>query len=224
MPIGAFLSGGLDSSTIVKFAKEIKPKINCFTIKNIKRSSSNSEGFVEDYRYAVEVSKHLNVPLHTLEVRENNLINSIENMVYQLDEPLADPASLNVYLISNLARQKGFKVLLSGTGGDDIFSGYRRHIAIKNEQYWSWLPYPTRYLLSKLTKKLPQNYSYYRRISKLFSGLHLNPEDRLINYFRWINQNDLNFLYTEDFKSKLNNLPNKNPMKEYLRKFQSKQI
>ena len=56
-------------------------------------------------------------------------------MVYQLDEPLADPAALNVFYISQLARQQGIKVLLSGVGADDLFTGYRRHHALQIEKY-----------------------------------------------------------------------------------------
>ena len=68
------------------------------------------------------------------------LISGIEYMVTQLDEPLADPAPLNALLISSLARQQGVKVLLSGAGGDDLFTGYRRHHALVSERYWKWLP------------------------------------------------------------------------------------
>ena len=62
-------------------------------------------------------------------------------MVAQCDEPVADPAPLNVLYISRLAREQGIKVLLSGAGGDDLFTGYRRHRALMAEKYWSWLPW-----------------------------------------------------------------------------------
>ena len=64
----------------------------------------------------------------------------LQHMVSQLDEPLADPAPLNVLFISQLARNHGIKVLLSGAGGDDLFTGYRRHRAVQTEAYWRWLP------------------------------------------------------------------------------------
>ena len=61
-------------------------------------------------------------------------------MIWKLDEPLADPAALNVFFISKLAREKGIKVLLSGAGGDDIFSGYRRHYAVNYQFLMDYLP------------------------------------------------------------------------------------
>ena len=125
VPVGAFLSGGLDSSSIVAFAREIVPDINCFTID--VRGSSN-DGFSNDLPFARRVSHHLDVPLQVVEVDSSQLISGIEYMVWQLDG-LADPAPLNALLISSLARQQGVKVLLSGAGGDDLFTGYRRHHA-----------------------------------------------------------------------------------------------
>jgi asparagine synthase (glutamine-hydrolysing) len=62
-------------------------------------------------------------------------------MIWHLDEPQADAAPLNVLNIAQLAREKGIKVLLGGTGGDDIFSGYRRHQALNFEKYFKLLPY-----------------------------------------------------------------------------------
>ena len=61
-------------------------------------------------------------------------------VIYHLDEINADPAALNVFHICKFAKQKGIKVLLSGTGGDDLFSGYRRHKALSLEKYWGLLP------------------------------------------------------------------------------------
>ena len=116
VPVGAFLSGGLDSSSIVAFAREIVPDINCFTID--VRGSSN-DGFSNDLPFARRVSHHLDVPLQVVEVDSSQLISGIEYMVWQLDEPLADPAPLNALLIRTLARQQGVKVHLSGAGGDD---------------------------------------------------------------------------------------------------------
>ena len=77
----------------------------------------------------------------------------IEKMVYILDEPLADPASLNVLYISKVARDMGIKVLLSGTGGDDIFSGYRRHIAASYDKLWEWVPSAIVKILAKAVSK-----------------------------------------------------------------------
>ena len=101
-----FLSGGLDSSDIVAFGREINSKIECFTINT---TSSDKEGFVQDLPYARQVAKHLNVPLNVVNVDEARFVKELPAMVAQLDEPLADPAPLNVLFISQLAREHGIK-------------------------------------------------------------------------------------------------------------------
>ena len=80
-------------------------------------------------------------------------LDNIEKMIWHLDEPLADPAPLNVLYISNLAKERGMKVLLSGSGGDDLFTGYRRHLALRYENLWSWLPKKKRIGLENFSLK-----------------------------------------------------------------------
>ena len=135
-PVGAFLSGGLDSTSVVSFAKELDPSIMCFTIDT---QNSLNDGLQDDLPYARAAAKFLNVPLEIVKVDPQLLVRNLERMVWMLDEPLGDPAPLNVLYISELAKQNGIKVLLSGAGGDDIFTGYRRHRALIAEKWWSWL-------------------------------------------------------------------------------------
>ena len=82
----------------------------------------------DDLGYAKQVAQHLKVPLEIVKIDSSQMASDLEQMVFQLDEPLADPAPLNVLYISRLAREQGMKVLLSGAGGDDVFSGYLRHL------------------------------------------------------------------------------------------------
>lgn len=213
VPVGAFLSGGLDSSAVVAFAREIKPDICCFTIDV---SDCKSEGFVDDMPYAETVAKHLGLPLEIVRIDSHHMASGLEEMVRQLDEPLADPAPLNVFLISEFARKSGIKVMLSGTGGDDLFTGYRRHLALRSETLWHWLPRPFRIGLRALTSQLPTNITFSRRLRKLFSGAHLNGDSRLVHYFRWIERPDLHALYTPTFRAALTNSLAEDPMIQFL--------
>jgi asparagine synthase (glutamine-hydrolysing) len=199
--LGAFLSGGLDSSAIVAFAREINPDIKCFTIDT---SGSQDPGFTDDLPYAKKVAKYLNVPLDIIKVNSNNIADDLESMVMQLDEPLADPAALNVLYISRLAKEQGIKVLLSGAGGDDIFTGYRRHLAIELDKYWGWMPERFRSHIEHISKNLNVNRPFTRRISKLFEGASLDKDLRLINYFRWTDDKLLKSLYSKEFCKNLN--------------------
>ena len=124
--VGAFLSGGLDSSAIVAFAREHTPdKLACFTIDY--RGGDDGE-MIDDLPYARRAAQHLGVDLHEIAV-DSRMATEFEALVYTLDEPQADPAALNSLKIASLARSHGIKVLLSGSGGDDVFTGYRRHRA-----------------------------------------------------------------------------------------------
>ena len=200
VPLGAFLSGGLDSSAVVAFAKEVNPDIRCFSIET---KGKQDKGVIDDLPYAKRVAKHLNVSLEVVSIDSHKMANDLESMVAQIDEPLADPAALNVLYISQLAREQGIKVLLSGAGGDDLFTGYRRHYAIQLERTWSWLPTSIRTGLAKVTKGLNVNDPIQRRIIKMFNGAGLDSRDRLINYFRWSNDTVLQSLYSPAFRQQL---------------------
>tara|TARA_B110000008_G_scaffold279698_1_gene328028 strand:- start:1587 stop:3479 length:1893 start_codon:yes stop_codon:yes gene_type:complete len=213
VPLGAFLSGGLDSSAIVNFARELNPNIQCFTIETKGKQDS---GFIDDLPYAKEVARHLNVDLNIVTVNSNQIADDLQSMVLQLDEPLADPASLNVRYISQLAKKQGIKVLLSGAGGDDLFSGYRRHYAVEKEHYWNWMPKNFRSLIESSSKHLNTEKSFQRRIVKLFDGAGLNNHDRLINYFRWTNDKILKSLFTPSFREDFNQTSLHSPMSEFI--------
>ncbi|QNJ07706.1 asparagine synthase (glutamine-hydrolyzing) [Synechococcus sp. Minos11] len=213
VPVGAFLSGGIDSSSIVSFAREITPDLECFTI-DVRQG--HSEGFADDLPYAREVADHLGVPLTVVQVDAAQMAAELEFMVWQLDEPLADPASLNLLHISRLAREQGIKVLLSGAGGDDLFSGYRRHMALEAEKWWRWLPRPLRLQLRASTGHLPTSHPFTRRLRKAFSGAHLEGDARIVHYFRWIERSDLEPLFTPAFRAALGNARAEDPMFDFL--------
>ena len=213
VPVGAFLSGGLDSSSVVAFARELNPDIRCFTIEAI---GVEEEGMTDDLPYARRVAKHLSVPLEVVRIDASRMADDLPAMVAQLDEPLADPAALNVRYISHLAREHGIKVLLSGAGGDDIFTGYRRHRAVMTEGLWSWLPQSARAELERLTSGLDQQRPLFRRLRKLFSGASLEGDARLVNYFRWIDRRDLMAIYTPEFRAELAGSRAEDPMLDFL--------
>ena len=202
VPVGAFLSGGLDSSAVVAFAKAVQPdaRLQCFTI-GFKGGKKETE-FTEDLPYAQKVAKHLGVDLHTVFVGAE-MAGQLENMIYHLDEPLADPAPLNALFISQLARDKGIKVMLSGAGGDDIFSGYRRHYALQLERYWSWAPHFMRQLMADAATRLPTEKPLLRRMRKAFEYADLNVDERLTSYFYWGNPSRLEGLLSAESRESI---------------------
>lgn len=197
VPVGAFLSGGLDSSSVVAFAREQVPDIQCFTIENI---GGAEPGMTDDLPFARSAASKMGVPLEVVQVDSESMVKDLMAMVEQLEEPLADPACLNVLYISRIARDRGIKVLLSGAGGDDLFTGYRRHRAVTLDRWINRMPRPLRLGISSMSRLLPTSIPLYRRLRKLLDGLHLNLDDRLINYFVWTARRDLLELLTIDFR------------------------
>jgi asparagine synthase (glutamine-hydrolysing) len=114
------------------------------------------------------------------------MVDELPRMIFHLDEPQADPAPINALFISRLARENGIKVLLSGTGGDDVFTGYRRHYALHLERFWSWLPGFVRTGMRQLSSKLYPTSELRRRLAKGLRYAELHGDDRIVSYFQWI--------------------------------------
>lgn len=199
VPVGAFLSGGLDSSSVVAFAKANAngEQLPCFTIR-FNKNGARQEGIEEDLPYARRVAKHLGVSLEEVDVGPEAL-HLLPKIIYMMDEPQADVAPINTYLISSLARDRGIKVLLSGMGGDDIFSGYRRHYALAQERYWQWWPHSIRRTISRLASQLPVNTPLARKVRKALSYAHLPQEKRIASYFFWENPDLISAMISTDF-------------------------
>lgn len=210
--VGAFLSGGLDSSAVVALAKDHAKdkKLKCFTI-GFEDTAFIKEGMGDDLAYARQVANHLDVDLHTIFVGPE-MVGQLENMIYHLDEPQADPAPINALFISKLAREQGIKVLLSGAGGDDVFSGYRRHYALHLEKYWDWLPKNVRSALRNATQALPKSSPFRRRLSKAFQYADWDGDDRIASYFNWNTSEVLMSLYSNDFQESLRQEASKDPL------------
>ena len=213
VPVGAFLSGGLDSSSVVAFARELNPNLHCFTIE---LAGNDEKGSTDDLPYARSVARHLGVKLDIVRIDANTMAHDLANMVAQLDEPLADPAPLNVLYISQLARSQGIKVLLSGAGGDDLFTGYRRHHAVMLERYWRWMPSHLRQGLNFLSSKFDQRKEWARRLRKVFNGAVLEGDAHLVNYFVWVQRKDLLSLYTPEFRAAVGDAEAGEPMLQFL--------
>jgi len=198
--VGAFLSGGLDSSAIVAFAKKFShaKTLPCFTI-GFNDDAWAKEGMTADLAYAQRVSRELNVDLHTITVGPE-MVSDLQTMIYHQDEPQADLAALHVLSICRLAREQGIKVLLSGTGSDDIFSGYRRHTALLSEKYWSWLPHPVLSAFSSMAYRMNVDTPLKRRFAKVFQYANLSKNNRTAAYFNWIHPLTRNSILSSDVR------------------------
>ena len=200
--VGAMLSGGLDSSTIVSsMCKVMEPsKIKSFCA-SVGKSNSYKDNFGDDHGYAKLVSKRLGVDL--IEVpTDSDLVYSLPNMVWQLDEPTADFAAIQTYLIARAARDNGIKVLLSGVGGDDLFTGYPRHTAGLIWFFADRMP-ALRRISGLFLKNFPPNTILTRRLNRLGSLLSSSEDEMLAKSMSYsaVSEGRLLSLFSSDVRA-----------------------
>jgi asparagine synthase (glutamine-hydrolysing) len=128
VPVGAYLSGGLDSSIITSLAADLHPGgLSAFTGKFALGPA------YDESRFARELSNVKGLDLHELEISVDDLIENMGKVIYHLDYPAAGPGSLPQYMVSALAARH-LKVVLGGQGGDELFGGYARYLIAYFEQ------------------------------------------------------------------------------------------
>lgn len=203
VPIGFFLSGGLDSTLLVAIAKKLYPDSNfpCFTI-DVNGWDPGSDGFTDDLKYAKMAAEFLNVDLSIVKA-DIDIVRDFDKMIWHLDEPQADAAPLNVFNIAKLAKEKNIKVLIGGAAGDDIFSGYRRHIALNYEPIIEKFPLFLRKGIKLFTNAIPYNTPLFRRIKKMCNNFDLCQIDRVIGYFDWMNTDSVKKLFKPEFSNQI---------------------
>ena len=130
VPIGALLSGGLDSSLLVALMAKEQQNIHTFTV-----SFENDPN--EERTWARKVAKKFGTNHHELILTEQDAFSFFEKMIYHQDEPLGDSVCIPLYFVSKLARDAGMKVLLSGEGADELFCGYPMYVDyVSMYRYW----------------------------------------------------------------------------------------
>lgn len=123
VPVGTFLSGGIDSSIISAIAKKNKADLHTFSI------GFTEENYFDETNYAELVAKHINSNHRTFKLSENDFLSNINDFLKCIDEPFADSSAFNFYMLSKLTKQH-VKVALSGDGADELFKGYNKHKAL----------------------------------------------------------------------------------------------
>jgi asparagine synthase (glutamine-hydrolysing) len=213
VPLGAFLSGGVDSTAIVALMRRVSgERIRCYTIDFGEEQADENP---HDLPWARLVATHLDVDLQQIRVKPD-VVDFTERMVYMLDEPQADPACINVHLICEQARADGYKVLLSGAGGDDIFAGYRRHVALSLERYWAWLPHAVRRAIARRARTMHIPSRLSRRTQKYLFYADRPSDERLMSYFLWTPDDVLQDLFCGDLRAALSGYDPLEPLRRSL--------
>lgn len=202
VPVGFFLSGGLDSSAIVAMARKLFPqkRLECYTID----TGGRFDGFSDDLQYAKKCASYLGVNLNIIKA-DFDIVRDFDKMIWHLDEPQADAAPLNVLNICRQARKNGHIVLLGGTAGDDLFSGYRRHQAVLAEKLlFQSMPAGVWKAAFRLTGQFSSSSSAIRRLKKLLVDAGKAPLERMAGYYGWIDEITAKGLFTDKYANELN--------------------
>ncbi len=179
VPVGTFLSGGLDSSAITALASLHKKDMMSFSI------GYKDEPLFDETRYAELVSKKLGTNHHTFRLDNNDLYTNLYAVLDSLGEPLGDSSAIPMYIVSQYAREH-VKVCLSGDAGDELMAGYNKHYAeykLRNQPYLKTLTATTAPLLKLLPHS--RNTAYGNKIRQMIrfaDGAKLSTSDR---YWKW---------------------------------------
>jgi asparagine synthase (glutamine-hydrolysing) len=151
VPIGAFLSGGVDSSAVVGcMAKHSDQPIRTYAIGF---EGGEAEALYNELPYARQVAKLFGTEHHEIVVKPD-VVGLLPKLLWHMDEPVSDTAFITTYLVSEFAR-KDVKVILSGVGGDELFGGYRRYLGGHYARKFGRLPAPLRKLAGMAAARLP---------------------------------------------------------------------
>jgi asparagine synthase (glutamine-hydrolysing) len=179
VPVATFLSGGLDSSYLTALAARHRPGITAYTI-GFRAEDAKFEAMPDDLHYSRQVAARFGVELHEIEIAPK-ILELLPHLCYHLDEPIGDPAAINTFLICSAAREAGVKVMLSGMGADELFGGYRKHLANVLALRYQGVPRPVRRGLRAAVDRLPVANSRrgYRsiRFAKRFLSFAEEPEE-----------------------------------------------
>ena len=196
VPLGVFLSGGVDSSTLVALMSELTPgNVNTFSVA-FPEKAFNEES------YARLVARRFNTRHHVLVADKAQLREGLEILADHLDEPLADAAVIPTFLISRFAR-KHIKVALSGEGSDELFGGYPMYIGARLAEYYLRLPrFLRRQLFARLQPFFPLSSSAVPMglfLRRFLAHVDKEPALRHQIWFGMFAPDELNRLFSPQF-------------------------
>jgi asparagine synthase (glutamine-hydrolysing) len=206
VPLGSFLSGGIDSSAIVAEMSKRQEQVTTYTI-GFSGADLGHEIVPDDVRYAREVANRFEVDYNE-RILEADVVDLLPRLVWHMDEPVADPAAISTYLLCSAARER-LTVILSGMGGDEIFAGYPRHLAARLARLLDPAPASARAamrlgLAGRLSMGRPGRLRGPRRNTmKLMRGIDLPADERYLTYCSYYRPEELSCLLAPDLRGML---------------------
>ena len=177
VPVGLFVSGGLDSGLVAAIARRAKENLECFSI-------GFEEASFDESRYAQQIARSLGIKHHLKIFSAKDMLSMVQRLPGILDEPLADPSILPLYLLSQFASAH-MKVVLSGDGGDELFAGYQTYQAHKIVTFYDALPGFVKESIKALAFHLPVSHRYLSldfKLKQFLKGVGVSSE---VRFFLW---------------------------------------
>jgi len=203
VPLGVFLSGGLDSSIIVALmAEHLSTPVKTFSV-------TFEESQYSEAPYAQEVAQRFSTEHHEVPFRPASLARTIDDVISATDEPLADPAALPVYELARVARQH-VTVALTGDGGDETLAGYQRYAVGPLFERWMALPtWITDGIVGNLARLIPESgttpedRSVLTGVKRLRQASRSNPKASILRWGSYFSHEDKLSLYADRWRDEL---------------------
>lgn len=200
VPLGSFLSGGVDSSIIAAIAARKTEKLKTYSI------GFSDDPYFDETAFAEKVAKHIGSEHSVFKLSHKQLLDALDDVLDYLDEPFADSSALPVYILSQMTR-KEVTVSLSGDGSDELFAGYNKH----RGHYRAISSSPLNKIVKTahpLLNKLPKSRDSWisnkiRQVDRFSKGINLSAKER---YWQWASiasENDAMKLFTSETKRKI---------------------
>jgi asparagine synthase (glutamine-hydrolysing) len=208
VPLGAFLSGGIDSSAVVAMMAGHERKPSTYTV-GFTAEDLSYEIVADDVRYSRQMAGAFPLDYHEI-ILNPQVVSLLPQVVWHMDEPVADPAAISAYLICQAAR-KTLTVMLNGQGGDEVFAGYPRHLAVNYARLYNRLPALVRRAIRPLLGQMRaaatgRRSTWVRNFKKFTRGAELPFHERYLSYLTHFHSAEKLALYAPGFRRQLDGL------------------
>lgn len=212
--VGAFLSGGIDSSLICALMKKHEAQVQTFSVGY----RGEAEGFNE-LSHARRVADHLGTQHHELILEAQSSMDLLPRIIWHYDEPHGEPTSVLVYLLCEFVHKR-LKVALGGTGGDELFYGYPKHQGLRYLEYYQRLPKFLRtQLIERIAMKWPESTTgsrFAKRVKRFVTGADLAPEQAYLSWVSLLHQDVREGLISTQCKQLADNPAGDRLLRHYL--------
>ena len=197
VPLGIFLSGGIDSAIIMSSIAESGKKVPTFTV-----GFKNQKKYYDESISAKKISKYFGFENKTIYLDEKKVLSSIDQILDANDEPFADSSAIAMHMISNSVKDD-IKVALTGDGGDELFGGYNKYTSYNWKKLMLFLPNKLKYIMISCLSDKKENafLNFMRKFKRFLESYDNDIEKMQINYLDQLNNKEYEGLFGSEKES-----------------------